>query len=345
MDRKQKLLAHVRRTGPGVEIGPSHNPTAPKREGFQVHIIDCLDREGLRKKYRNEPGALENIEEVDFLWSGESYAELTGHRQHYDWVIASHVVEHTPDLIGFLRGCEALLKPDGVLSLAIPDKRYCFDYFRPISGLGKVLDAHAGRLTRHTAGTAAEFELNASKRDGVIAWSADHPGRNILLNPLSKAHAAMERAEQVPAYQDFHAWCFTPHSFRLMMEDLFALEKISLREVAFFDTAGCEFFVTLGRQGTGTGLDRTELLEQIGRELSEEHVGAEIRRGEEILATERAAREAACAEHEQERTRHEAEAAALRAEIHTLRSSLSWKCTKPLRWLERVLRSPLRRRD
>lgn len=345
MDRKQKLLAHVRRNGPGVEIGPSHNPTAPKREGFQVHIIDCLDQEGLQKKYRDHPVVLENIEEVDFLWTGESYAELTGHRHHYDWVIASHVVEHTPDLIGFLRECEALLKPDGVLSLAIPDKRYCFDYFRPISGLGRVLDAHAGRLTRHTAGTAAEFELNASKRDGVIAWSRAHSGRSVLTNSTSKARSTMEKVVRTSAYQDFHAWCFTPHSFRLMMEDLFALEQISLREVAFFDTAGCEFFVTLGRQGTGTGLDRTELLEQISRELSEEHVRAEIERGEEILATERAAREAACTEHEQERTRHEAEAAALRAEIHTLRSSLSWKCTKPLRWLERVLQSRLQRRE
>ena len=31
-----------------------------------------------------------------------------------------HVIEHMPDLFGFMRDCEALLKPNGVLTLAIP---------------------------------------------------------------------------------------------------------------------------------------------------------------------------------------------------------------------------------
>lgn len=331
MDRKDKLLAHVCRTGPGVEVGPSHNPTAPKREGYQVHIIDCLDREGLVERFRAHSVRLENIEEVDFLWRGEPYAELTGRRHHYDWVIASHVVEHTPDLIGFLQECDSLLKPGGVLSLAIPDKRYCFDYFRPIAGLGKVIDAHDRRLTRHTAGTAVEFTLNASKREGMIAWSNSHPGRTDLTHDLTAARKVMEAAERSSKYQDFHAWCFTPHSFRLLIEDLFALGRISLREVAFFDSAGCEFFVTLGRHGAGSGLSRPELLEHIGRELSEEHLTEESRQWEKKLA----AGEEARAEVERERRRFKAEAESLKADLHALRSSLSWKCTKPLRWLQR----------
>ncbi len=60
---------------------------------------------------------LENIEEVDFVWLGELLHELVGCQQSYDWIIASHVIEHSPDLIIFLVECESLLKPDGVLAV------------------------------------------------------------------------------------------------------------------------------------------------------------------------------------------------------------------------------------
>ena len=71
------------------------------------------------------------------------------------------------------------------------------------------------------------------------------------------------------AYLDIHAWCFTPHSFRLLMQDLFALGLIQLREVAFYPTAGCEFYMTLGRKGKGSSTSRMELLDIIETEIRE----------------------------------------------------------------------------
>ena len=73
----------------------------------------------------------------------------------YDWIVASHLVEHTPDLIGFLNDCDSLLKENGVLSLAIPDQRYCFDYFRPLTGIGHVIDAAQNPRKRRSPGSAA----------------------------------------------------------------------------------------------------------------------------------------------------------------------------------------------
>jgi len=68
----------------------------------------------------------------------------------FDAFIASHVIEHTTDLIGFLDTAETLLCPSGIVILAIPDKRYCFDYFRPLTTTGEVLCASASRRSRHT---------------------------------------------------------------------------------------------------------------------------------------------------------------------------------------------------
>ncbi len=124
MTREEIILKHIKRNGRGLEIGPGCAPIAPKKRGFRVHVLDHCDKNALIEKYRPHGINLENIEEVDFVWDGRPYVELIGRRHVYDWIIGSHVLEHTTDLIGFLNDCDSLLKKDGVLSLAVPDKRY-----------------------------------------------------------------------------------------------------------------------------------------------------------------------------------------------------------------------------
>jgi ABC-type siderophore export system fused ATPase/permease subunit len=46
-------------------------------------------------------------------------------------------------------------------------------------------------------------------------------------------------------YIDVHNWRFTPSSFKLVLADLFTMEKIQLKEVSFYDTVGSEFYVSL----------------------------------------------------------------------------------------------------
>jgi len=247
MSRKEEVLHSIDRRGLGIEIGASHNPIAPKREGYQVHAI----------------------EEVDFVWSGQRFVELCGKRKHYDWIIASHVIDHTPDLISFLNDCDELLKDEGVLSLVIPDKRYCFDHFRPITGLARIIDSHHGKNTIHTAGTVAEYFLSVVSRSGAIGWSAGSTGAFQLVHSLDDARRGMSSVMNDKAYLDVHAWCFVPHSFRLMIHDLHALGLIELKEVSFFATEGYEFYVTLGRQGAGTKMSRLQMLQAVQSETGE----------------------------------------------------------------------------
>ena len=67
----------------------------------------------------------------------------------FDAFVASHVIEHTPDLIAFLDSAAALLKPEGVVVLAVPDKRYCFDYFQPLTTTGQIIESHSELRSRH----------------------------------------------------------------------------------------------------------------------------------------------------------------------------------------------------
>jgi Methyltransferase domain len=268
MTREEIVLRMIDKKKIGLEIGPSHNPLAPKKKGFNVHIIDHMNKEQLIEKYTRHNVDLDSIEEVDFIWNGQSYAQLTGKTNYYNWIIASHVIEHTPDLITFLKQCEEVLNEDGILSLAIPDIRFHFDYFRPITGISKVIDAYFGKNVIHTAGTAVEYHINCSVRGGQIAWAEGNVEEFALLYSREVAYNEMQKVIKQGEYLDIHAWSFTPTSFRLMIQDLNDLGFISLKEVCFFPSMGCEFYVTLGKKGEGFLHNRLDTLKAIKTELS-----------------------------------------------------------------------------
>jgi SAM-dependent methyltransferase len=268
MGRKDRVLAGIDRNGLGIEIGPSHDPIAPKSEGFKVQVIDHASREELLQKYATHNLSLDRIEEVDFVWRGQSYLELTGRPKHYDWIIASHLIEHTPDLISFLADCESILKDDGVLSLVIPDKRYAFDRFRPITGLARVIDCHLAGQKIHSAGAAAEYFMNVASKANLLCWDAVMPGDYAFIHSAQQARDMMREIREKGSYLDIHNWCFVPHSFRLLMADLYTLGYTKLREVTFHPTQGCEFYVTMGRHGTGPPASRLEILRAIDAELA-----------------------------------------------------------------------------
>lgn len=267
--RRERIFKHLDRNGFGLEIGASHSPLAPKREGFKTDTLDHLDREGLIRKYDGHGVDTELIEEVDYVWNGEAFSELTGYSDHYDWIIASHVIEHAPDLIGFLINCESVLKKDGVLSLAIPDKRYCFDHFRPISGLARVIECHDRCDTIHNEGLVAEYYLNVVSKGDQIGWEKGSSGAFRFVHSKEEMEKKRVKVREEGAFLDLHSWCFVPHSFRLIAQDLYDLGYIKLRELAFYPTEGCEFFVALSRCAEGAGLDRLEALKRIESEIKE----------------------------------------------------------------------------
>jgi predicted SAM-dependent methyltransferase len=261
--REEKAFHLLDKKGLGLEIGPSHNPIAPKKNGFNVHTLDHASAAELRNKYQGHGVNLDNIEEVDFVWRGETLQQLIGKTGCYDWIIASHVIEHIPDLISFLQQCKALLKPAGILSLVIPDKRYCFDYFSSSSSTGNMLDAYAEKRVRPSHGQIFDHIANASRRNGNIAWTSDGMGGvNELLHTFAEAQTGWARSVSTTDYIDVHCWRFTPASFRLLVSDLLNLGLINLEIKAEFDTTGCEFYVSLGKKGgPPMELDRLAILQ------------------------------------------------------------------------------------
>jgi predicted SAM-dependent methyltransferase len=258
LDRRDKALFALDRRGRGLEIGPSFNPMARKSDGFDVEIVDHATADELRAKYRDANCDLSQIEAVDYIWRGEPLDELVGQKR-YDWVIASHVVEHIPDLVSFLQQCARMLAPGGVLSLVVPDKRYCFDYFRAPTSTGDLLQAFVEKRRRHGAGVVFDqFAQSVLRRNGELK----------LVHPLEEAKSMFERARDTTEYLDVHAWRFTPASFRLILTELRLLDLLSLEEVCSFPTEGIEFFVTLKAASGPLTIDRTALYEEVAREVA-----------------------------------------------------------------------------
>lgn len=264
MPRRELLLSLIDTAGLGLEIGPGFNPLLPKREGYRVETLDHATREALVAKYRDAPGVdASRIEEVDHVSTGASVFEAIGQAGRYRYIVASHVIEHTPNLLGFLQDCERLLEPKGVLVLFVPDKRASFDVLRPLTSTGDVLQAHLEGRTRHTAGRVFDELAYNVLRGGAHSWHANNHDALAFFGQLHNAKALFEHVQRSGEYIDIHAWQFTPSSFRLISNDLFEIGQLALRECSFHaEGMGGEFAVSLGRHGSGPSLGRLELAEQ-----------------------------------------------------------------------------------
>lgn len=253
MDRIERLRKNISLEHRVLEIGPYFNPIAPRAAGYRSTTLDVFAKDELRKKAEVDPSIpperVAEIEDVDLLGSASDLADLTRSRygvdHRWDWIVSSHNFEHIPNPIRFLQQCAEVLRPDGVLRMAIPDKRFCFDHFRPFTEVSELLQAfHENRIQPSPYQIFREESLCSEWRPGRTGWAPAH--RNVSLY-----RAWFGPGGTVPKeYIDTHCWAFTPESFELLILDLVAFRLVDLQIDAVSDTLGCEFFVDLRRPTT-----------------------------------------------------------------------------------------------
>ncbi len=134
MTALREQAAHRYLRGAGIEIGALHKPLSVPRE-VTVRYVDRLPVEALRRHYaefKHLP-----LVPVDIVDDGETLASLPDASQ--DFVIANHFLEHCQNPIRALISMTRVLKPDGILYAAVPDKRRTFDRDRPITPLSHLI--------------------------------------------------------------------------------------------------------------------------------------------------------------------------------------------------------------
>jgi 2-polyprenyl-3-methyl-5-hydroxy-6-metoxy-1,4-benzoquinol methylase len=148
MDRRQRILRGLKVADSiGVEIGALDKPLVTREMG-KILYVDHADTATLRKKYQEDAGVrADAIVDVDGVWGNNTLLEALG-GQKVDYLLASHVIEHVPDLITWLNEVESILAPGGQVRLVIPDMRYTFDCLRRETVFSDALPAYIARARR-----------------------------------------------------------------------------------------------------------------------------------------------------------------------------------------------------
>jgi predicted SAM-dependent methyltransferase len=133
----REFVANTFISGHGIEIGALHMPLKVPRAA-KVKYVDRLSVEALRKHYPELND--KDLVHVDIIADGERLESISDSTQ--DFVIANHFIEHCQDPIGAALNMFRVLKPGGVLYLAIPDKRNSFDVDRPVTTLDHLIRDH-----------------------------------------------------------------------------------------------------------------------------------------------------------------------------------------------------------
>lgn len=254
----------------GLEIGPLAAPRVRKSQG-DVFYVDHTDAEGLRRKYATNSvlkNCLDQIVDIDcVIGDGQGIHEAVADQAPFDYVIASHLIEHIPDPVTWLSDIARVMRPKGILSLIIPDKRFTFDINRRTTEIGDLVDAYLRRLRKPSFTQAYDFISKEITEmvDPAAVWAgtADFAGvvRSDVPDPDVAALQLCRTIDGSDQYVDVHCSVFTPESFLDLHEKLARLGLIEFEVAHFVPTEfnQLEFHVSLRR--TDATLDRNSAME------------------------------------------------------------------------------------
>jgi predicted SAM-dependent methyltransferase len=143
MSINREIIANSYLIGQGIEIGALHNPLTVKNE-IIVNYVDRLNKESLYEQY---PELLNlPLVDVDIIDDGETLKKFN--ESQLDFIIANHFLEHCENPILTLVNFHRVLKSQGIVYLAIPNKEFTFDVNRPRTSLDHlVIDYTVGPET------------------------------------------------------------------------------------------------------------------------------------------------------------------------------------------------------
>ena len=224
--KRQRVASWLQ--GHGIEIGALHRPLEVP-SGASVTYVDRLPVAELREHY---PELAElPLTPVAVIGNAEDLSAFED--ESLDFVIANHLLEHLEDPIKGLLEFQRVLRPGGLVYLALPDKRVTFDKKRALTTIDHLLDEHRGQ-------TAAQ-----NRRDHFMDWAVNVDGN-------APGQEAEERVRDLMAKDysiHFHVW--RPETF---LEFLFAARaeagvELDLLQFAAPETEGDDEFILLLAKG------------------------------------------------------------------------------------------------
>ncbi len=230
MSRRDEILKHAAKDARGIELGPYFSPLAAKRDGYNCLYLDVFDTETIKRRAAADPfltpEQAAQVEPIDLVGDAMRIDELcrdAGETEPFDYIISANNFEHLPNPIGFLQACGRVLKTGGVLSIVVPDKSGCLDFYRPRTSLTAWIEAFFEDRKRPTHAQIFEQVSMIARGAGEEASAASFSF--VAERNLREAFDdwTRKRVENDETYFDVHCSAFTPNSFRLLLTDAYFL--------------------------------------------------------------------------------------------------------------------------
>jgi SAM-dependent methyltransferase len=167
---RKRLARHV--SGSGIEIGPGPHPFRLLPEGVDVRFVDRWgpeERRALVAELRvdeelTHPGGGTDYVEPDIVadFNTDRLGAVADGSQ--DFVIASHVLEHLAEPIGFIAEIHRVLRPGGVTLVLLPDRHRTEDRFRPPTALDHLVAEYGAGVSEVSDAHLIEFLKDRGKR-------------------------------------------------------------------------------------------------------------------------------------------------------------------------------------
>ncbi|MBE6102701.1 MAG: class I SAM-dependent methyltransferase [Selenomonas ruminantium] len=255
----------------GLELGPLYHPFVTKAEGRQVSYIDYQSAEELREANKDNPEIdVRDIVDIDYVWTpgkglleclqsqpeSEEEAEQPAVVPAFDYIVASQVIEHVPDTLGWVKELFSVLKVGGTLVLGFPDKRYTFDAYRRDTTLPEVIEAYCRREKLPTPRQIFDncaYAVEDRDFEGMVDMSVPFSEREKKYSPQEALNFATY-AYFNRKYIDSHCTVWTPDNFR---EIFGALAELGLLQCSFELVEipeAASFVVFLTKEGVGRDL-------------------------------------------------------------------------------------------
>jgi SAM-dependent methyltransferase len=148
--------------GLGIEVGPLHVPIEVDKRCCRVKYVDRLTAEEVKIRFPELKDEDIIFPDIIFDVALDGLAPIAD--ESLDFVIASHLHEHVPNPLGLIKECYRVLRNNGVLYLAVPDKDYTFDRDRQITPLSHLIKDMENNTTAVDEEHLVDWVTNANKK-------------------------------------------------------------------------------------------------------------------------------------------------------------------------------------
>ena len=249
----EQALSRLRPEGSGLELSPYFEPFLAKSE-YNILYTDYIGTDEIRAKAAQNPG-LEGREvpAVDFVWTpGRPLIECAPPNVQFDYAIASHVMEHVPNPVGWINDVLTVMKTGGRLALFLPDRRRTSDYFRQETQYHQLVQWWIEQPVVPTPGQVLDFmSLAFEHRHGLdIPWAELDGGKT--LPPFYNTNFALDAAILVHNemhYVDVHCSVWNAETFKGVFDKVVEAGLLNVTVEVTGDLGSSEFLVILTKLG------------------------------------------------------------------------------------------------